>query len=209
MTVRARLLHAALVVIAFASAITFAIVRSTEDPTRSDVVVHTAGPKIGSLDELVDNSEVVVIARAVAVTDGRVFASDPASEGVRSHLVRLEIGAVLAGSAPSPTLTLEEEASNSDGRMLLIDGLRPTQSGDQGFFFLTPNPDPSLPYFATVSTLGRYLRSNTKRGADQLIGARDAGPLAATIAEMGGRRLTDAVIARARDTGRPVGPLPH
>jgi hypothetical protein len=202
-----RLLYGLAVGIVFSAAIVFSVV-STRPPAVRSESVRSSGPTPTSLDALVDGSDVVVLARAVAVNEGRLFAADSGPSGVRSHLVVLEVGAVLAGELDGSTLTLEEEATTDDGRQLVVDGLRPTRLGDQGIFFLERSTDSSTPYYATVSTAGRYLRRSTDDNDDSLEGAALAGPLAKRIAAMGGRALTDAIVERARATQRPVDPLP-
>lgn len=176
-----------------------AIVGPSSEPRTVDapIVVVSSGPTYSSLEELVAASDVVVIGRAIAVAPGRLF-STGGRAGIRSQLVTLEVGAVLAGQDPGPTVVIEEEAAIADGRPIVVDGLRPTSSGDQGIFFLIASPDPDVPYYATVSTAGRYLRVTAAAGDDRLLGATGPDALAPTLAAIGGDEMTDRILAAGR-----------
>jgi hypothetical protein len=200
-------LRVAAVVVVLGAAAVFGALRAGGEGSERPLAIESSGAMYSSLEQLVDASDVVIIGRAHSVSSGRTFGSADGG-AVRSQVVELEVGAVLAGDTPGAVVALEEEATTADGRAVVVDGLRPTRVGDQGLFFLVRGADPAVPYYATVSTAGRYLRRSTKSGDDRLMGARASGQLAAQLADMGGRRLTDAVVARARATGRPVGPLP-
>lgn len=100
------------------------------DAGRSVVELNSSGPTFPTLDELVDASDLVVI--------------------VRSQLVELSVGAVLAGDASGDSMVLEEEAAN--GQPVIVDGLRPTRLGDEGVFFLVRGDDRSVPYYARVAS---------------------------------------------------------
>ena len=204
---RRAVLHIAAVVVVLGAAAAFGALRDRGSGDPPPLAIHSSGATYTTLSQLVDASDVVIIGRARMVSPGRVFGAAEGA-GVRSQIVELEVGAVLAGDSPGAVVAVEEEATTSDGRAVVVDGLRPTRTGDQGLFFLVRSSDPAVPYFATVSTAGRYLRRSTKAGDDRLIGATDGAALARELVDMGGRRLTDAVVARARATGRPVGPLP-
>ena len=138
------------------------------DGKRQEIVaVRSAGADFESLNDLVDASTLVIIGRAVSVSPGRVFgsaATDTTNEaswtgGIVSEVVVVQVGAVLAGNGdPGPTIPIEEEAMTVDGDPIAVDGLRPTAQGDQGIFFLGRGPDTSEPYYATVSTSGRFIR---------------------------------------------------
>jgi hypothetical protein len=183
-------------------------VRSSLDTSSTapqPVRVRSTGRVFTTLDHLVDASEVVVIGRAVSVAPGRLFTdsgSGSSSEGVVSQITMIEVGAVLAGPDPGQVIALEEEATTSDGRSLVVDGLRPTRVGDQGIFFLV-HGDPDISYFATVATSGRLLRASLGSGDDHLLAVdAGAGHLAGRLAAMGGRAVTEAVQERASETGR-------
>jgi hypothetical protein len=199
--------------LALAVAVAGIVLVSTRGDQHRDaapLAVTSDGPSLSSLEELVDASDLVVFARARSVSAGRSFGSPRPTQtssalGIVSAIVQLEVGAVLAGMTPGATVSVEEEATAADGRPLIVDGLRPTRPGDQGLFFLR-RPDPSLPYFVTVSTTGRFLRRSPATGDDRLLGT--STPLGTRLAGLGGDRLTDLVVGRARDSGRPVGPLP-
>lgn len=194
------------------------------------VNLRSEGPTFTSLSELVDASAVVVLARVGSVSPGRTFAapgasppapeagssppapeagiSPPAPEAgrgaVRSQVLRLEVGAVLAGPDPGATLAVEEVAELADGTPVVLDGLAPAEEGDQGFWFLAASADRSVPYLAAVGPQGRYLRRAEAPGDDRLVGAAVPDQLVQALAGGGGRRLADEVVALARARGRPV-----
>jgi hypothetical protein len=181
------------VVVALAAGVGAGLWRAAgDDDHERPIEVRSTGAAFTSLDEMVAASDVVVIARALAVAPGRSFVTEDGS-GIRSQVVTLEVGRVLAGADPGPTIGMEEEAATADGRPVEVDGLRPTAAGDQGIFFLVSGDDPDVPYFATVSTAGRYLRASTEQGDDELLGA-DL-PLARELAALGGSALTDRILA--------------
>jgi hypothetical protein len=144
-----------------------------------------------------------VLARVTSVGGGRTFAA-PGGGAVRSQVVSLQVGAVLAGPDPGATLPVEEVATLADGTPVIVDGLPPAREGDQGFWFLAASTDPSVPYLAAVGPQGRYLRRSEEPGDDRLIGAAGDDPLVRSVVAGGGRRLADDVVAVARGRGRPV-----
>ena len=201
-----RVLPTALVGLLLVGAALLGAWRSARAPEPSAVAITSTGTVFSSVDALTDAADVVVIARAVAVSPGRTFAAS-GGDGIRSQIVRLEVGAVLAGGNPGPTIALEEEATTATGEPVVVDGLRPTRVGDQGIFFLERSREEGVPYYATLGSAGRYLRRSARTGDDALF-TTTTDPLAGRLAALGGSRLADAVVARARETGRPVGPLP-
>ncbi len=121
---------------------------------------------------------------------------------MRTQLLEVETGAVLAGPDPGRRIIVEEEVSLADGTPIVVDGLRPSTRGDQGFWFCVPSPDGAVPYLGAAGTAGRLLRSSGDAGDDRLQAADD--PLAASLASLGGRRLSDEVMAVARSRGRAI-----
>ena len=165
--------------------------------------LRSEGVAFKTVSELVDASAVVVLARVAAVSEGRSFAA-PGGVGVRSRVLRLEVGAVLAGPDPGATLAVEEVTELADGTPVILDGLGAATADDQGFWFLAASADRTVPYLAAVSPQGRYLRRSDERGDDRLTGAAGDDPLVRQVVDGGGRRLTDEIIAAARARGRPV-----
>lgn len=173
------------------------------------VSIRSSGdPIVGGLDALVDGSQLVVIGRAVAVRDGRLFADRPDLVGVRSQLVEVQVAAVLAGVAPGHEIVIEEEAMLADGRRLIVDGLGPTRADQQGIWFLRSVGDGADRSWITVSFQGRFLRRTNRAGDDRLVGSSLPDPLVRGIVAAGGRALTDAVIARSRAMNRLRSPRP-
>ncbi len=174
------------------------------DPTGPEpVALRSEGATYGTLGELVDASAVVVLAKVLARSDGRTFAS-PGGAQVRSRVLRIEVGAVLAGPDPGRALAVEEVAALSDGTPVTVDGLAPAEVGDQGFWFLAAVADPTVPFLAAVGPQGRYLRRTEEPEDDSLTGAAGGDPLVRAVVLAGGRRLTDDVVEVARARGRPV-----
>jgi hypothetical protein len=180
-------------VVALAGLITW--VRRPAAPERA-VAIASTEPGPSTIASLVDASDVIVIALARREEPGRVVA-DGGGAAVRSHLITLEVGAVLVGPDPGAAIVLDEEFELADGRPLVVDGLRPTRTGDRGIFVLSGVPDGR---YVTVSSSGRFLFRPGGTQSDALQGA--AGPLAADLAARGGNRLSDAFVARGRETGR-------
>jgi hypothetical protein len=189
--------------IASAAGLALAVARRPDSERPEPVTLRSEGPVFRSLPELVDASAVVVLARVSSVADGRTFAA-PGGGAVRSRVLRLDVGAVLAGPDPGPIVAVEEVAELADGTPVVVDGLPPAVQGDQGFWFLAASADPSVPYLAAVGPQGRYLRRSDERGDDRLVGAVGPDPLVRALAGAGGRRLADEVVAVARARGRPV-----
>lgn len=189
--------------IASASGLGLALARRPAATRSEPVALRSEGPVFRSLPELVDASAVVVLARVSSVSPGRTFAA-PSGGAVRSRILRLEVGAVLAGPDPGPTLAVEEVAELPDGTPVVLDGLPPAQRDDQGFWFLAASTDRSVPYLAAVGPQGRYLRRSEEPGDERLVGASGPDPLVRALAGGGGRRLADEVVAVARARGRPV-----
>lgn len=197
----------AVAAIASASGLGLALARRP-DPAGSGGMVQpvslsSEGRTFTSLSELVDASAVVVLARVASVSPGRTFAA-AGRAAVRSQVLRLEVGAVLAGPDPGATLAVEEVTELADGTPVVLDGLPPAREGDQGFWFLAASADRSVPYLAAVGPQGRYLRRSEEPGDDRLVGAAVPDRLVQALAGGGGRRLADDVVALARARGRPV-----
>lgn len=193
----------AVAVAAVGAGVGVAVARRPEQKAPPPVALRSEGPTFRTLAELVDASAVVVLAEVASVSDGRTFAA-PSGGAVRSRMLRLDIGSVLAGPDPGATLAVEEVAELADGTPVTVDGLAPADDGDQGFWFLAASADRSVPYLAAVGPQGRYLRRSEEPGDDRLVGAAGDDPLVRGVAAAGGRRLADDVVALARSRGRPV-----
>lgn len=191
------------VVVAAASGLALATTGRPEPSPPPPVVLRSEGPTFRTLPELVDASAAVVLARVDGVSAGRTFAA-PGGGAVRTRVLRLTVGAVLAGPDPGPSVAVEEVAELADGTPVAVDGLAPTPEEAQGFWFLTRSGDRSVPYLAAIGPQGRYLRRSEEPGDDRLTGAPGGDPLVAAIVAGGGRRLADDVVAVARSRGRPV-----
>ncbi len=193
----------AVALVAVAVGLGVAGARRPEPERPTPVALRSEGPTFRSLDELVDASAVVVLGRVASVSEGRTFAA-PRGGAVRSRVLRLDVGAVLAGPDPGATLAVEEVAELADGTPVTLDGLPPAREGDQGFWFLAASADRSVPYLAAVGPQGRYLRRTEEPGDDRLVGAADEDGLVRAAASGGGRRLADDIVTRARARARPV-----
>jgi hypothetical protein len=172
---------------------------STE-PSRE--LIRSSGASFDSLSAMQQASDTVVIAEAITVGAGRTFAAANGRQ-ITSQIVTLRVGRVLSGSDPGPTLQMEEESRLDGTTPVEVDGLRPTEPGDQGIFFLVavaPAVDSGGPgtedgrLYVTVATSGRLLRSSLDAGNDSLQATDD--PLAKRLAAAGGNRLTDAILRR-------------
>jgi hypothetical protein len=125
--------------------------------------------RFANLDDLVGESDLVVSGRVVATEPGRIFGTGEA--GIRSHVLTVRVDSVLAGSerpAGAGTVVLvEEEAELADGTPVRIDGMRASEIGDDGIWFLAASGDPDFPGYAVINSQGRYLvRGDALQGGD-------------------------------------------
>lgn len=190
--------------IALSAGLGLALVRRPDATEPPAVPLRSDGLTYRTLEELVDASAVVVLARVASISQGRSVAA-PSGAGVRTRVLGLRVGAVLAGPDPGATLAVEEVAELADGTPVIVDGLAAATEGDQGFWFLAGSTDRSVPYLAAVGPQGRYLRMTDRPGDDRLVGAAGDDALVRSVVASGGRRLTDEILAVARARGRPVG----
>lgn len=69
-----------------------------------------------------------------------------------------------------------------DGSPLVVDGLAPSRTGDEGIWFLVDGGDPDLGAFVVQSAQGRYLASPGQArevdGSGPLVAALAARPIA-------------------------------
>lgn len=162
------------------------------------VAVTSDAPRWATLDELVAASDVVVRGRVVATERGRAF-GEPGGRTIVSRLVTLRVDDVLAGAAPAAGAVLvEEEGWLDDGRPLTVDGLRPTEAGDAGIWFLAAGGDPDVPAHVVVGPQGRYLVED-----GHLVGASGADPLVADLAARAPDALALAITATGTDDTPP------
>lgn len=175
---------------------------SSSDPPESapalgdgpPVVVSSDAPRHPSLDALVAASDLVLQAEVEATAPGRTF-GEPGGGAIVSRLVTLRIDEVLVGGAPlgdPPTLVVEEEGWLEDGRPLAVDGLAPSEVGDQGFWFLVRVGDPEMPVHMVVNAGGRYLVAGAT-----LVGADNDDPLIARIESLTPDALRSQIAALA------------
>jgi hypothetical protein len=154
------------------------------------VAVSSDAPRLGSLEELVAASDLVVRAEVVATEPGRVF-GEPGGTAVESRLVTLEVGEVLSGTAPrDDTVLVEEEGWLDDGTPLIVDGAAPSRTGDDGIWFLVDVGDPDAPVHVVVSAQGRYLVDG-----DGLVGAAGDDRLIAALARLSVDELAARIAA--------------
>jgi hypothetical protein len=158
------------------------------DDASDPVAIEASGPTFSTLDELVDASDLVVVAEVIDVADGRTL-TDPAhpDAGIRTRLVTAEVRTTVVGAAP-PTLVIEEEAALLDGTPIVVNGVTPSAPGDRGIYFLVAGDDPDAPYHALVNEQGRYLVEGPS-----LVPASD-DPLSTALASLG----PDALVAAIR-----------
>lgn len=143
------------------------------DTTPAPVAVDaTSSYAFATLEQMIDNSDLVVRGRVVATERGPLVGEADAS--VVSRVVTLQVDDVLGGRLAASTTTdrgtilIEEEGWLPDGRPLIVDGVTPSQVGDDGIWFLQVSPDPDLPSFLVINSQGRYLvDGDGLRGGDQ------------------------------------------
>jgi hypothetical protein len=143
------------------------------DTTLAPVAVDaTSVYAFTTLDQMVDNSDLVVRGRVTATERGPLVGEADAS--VVSRVVTLQVDEVLGGrlagstTVDQGTILIEEEGWLPDGRPLIVNQVAPTQVGDDGIWFLQVSPDPDLASFLVINSQGRYLVDGERlRGGDQ------------------------------------------
>jgi hypothetical protein len=185
-----------LVPVVLAVAVTMAFVN--RDGAKRSLDVRAEEPTFTTLQDLVRAADLVVVARATEVHDGRTVASGTGTRSaIRTQLASLEVGDVLDGKTDQH-LTLEQELTLADGTPIIVNGVAPLKPNDEGLLFLVRSADTSAPYVAVVNTQSRYLVSGAQR--DQLTPS-GKDPLSTQLAALGPYELRCAVLA-AGDTGR-------
>jgi hypothetical protein len=185
-----------LVAVLVAAVVGLLLILRSDDPPASDdeplppVAVTSDAPRLGTLSELVDASDIVVRARVTGTERGRVFGEGDAA--IESRIVRLRVTKVLRGPAVAvdDTLLVEEEGWTADGAPLVVDGLAPSEPGDDAVWFLVRVGQDEEARHVAVSAEGRYL----VRG-DRLEGAAGDDPLVAELSALGTTGLETAVAA--------------
>jgi hypothetical protein len=194
---------AAVALVVGAGAAAFVTTYDTSDPVdaRAPVAVTSdARHRFTDLGQLVAASDLVLTGRVVSSEPGRIFGNPgaaAASSAIRSHVLTLRVEAVLANKdeqAGSDTVVLvEEEATLTDGSPVVVDGMRPSRTGDRGLWFLVASNDAEFPGYTLVNAQGRYVETPTGR----LRGGDRSDPLVRSLERMGSGRLADAVATRA------------
>ena len=164
--------------------------KPVDDEPLPPVAVTSDAPRLATLGELVDASDVVVRARVTGTERGRVFGEGDAA--IESRVVRLRVTEVLhgAGVAAGDALLVEEEGWSADGAALVVDGLAPSEPGDDAVWFLVRVGQDEEARHVVVSAEGRYLVHG-----DRLQGAAGDDPLVAELSDLGTAGLEAAVAA--------------
>ncbi len=160
-TVRARVLASigvvALLVPIVVSGVVAIVGLARGDDVPDPVELNSDSPTFTSLDELVEASDLVVVASVADVSEGRTLtAPDDPDAGFRTRLVELDVSRALVGEPPTP-LVVEEPAELLDGTPVVVDGLEPLAEGDQAVWFLVAGEGPTQPYYAVVNGQGRVV----------------------------------------------------
>ena len=137
---------------------------SAVDPRRKQVVPVSAASiyDFGSLDELVEASDLVVRGRVEATSRGRAVGSD--ANAVVSRIVTVRVEEVLAGSVATPSVLVEEEGWLVDGRPVEVNGLAPSHEGMEAIWFLDALPPGELPGYLVINHQGRYALDGDRSG---------------------------------------------
>ncbi len=156
------------------------------------VEVTSDAPRLTSLADLLELSDLVVRADVTGTDRGRVFADSGGSGAIESRVVHLRVTSVLRGTGAraDDRLLVEEEGWTAEGAPLVVDGLAPSAMGDDAVWFLIRVGDDEEARYVVVSAEGRYL----VRG-DRLVGAAGHDPLVAELAALGAAGLEAAVVA--------------
>ena len=153
-------------VVAVAVGVVLATRDDPSEPTTVDVEA-TSIYQFSSLDEMVAASDAIVVGRVTATERGRLI-GDPADGGVISRLVTISVTEVLAGDT-ARTVIVEEEGWLTDGTPITVNGVAPSEAGDEGLWFLDSTDDAELPSYLVINSQGRFLVAGGEalRGGDQ------------------------------------------
>ena len=158
-TRRRRLLAVAPALGVLALAVGVGVVRwqtKTEAPALEPLAVTaTSQYQFQNLSGMVHSADLVVRARVEASSRGRVVGTGDAA--VLSRVVTLRVEEVLAGSAPSPTVLVEEEGWLPDGTPIEVNGLARSHEGMEAIWFLDRLPEGDLPGYLVINHQGRYV----------------------------------------------------
>jgi hypothetical protein len=167
------------------------VIANQDDGPKQRVDIEAQEPMFTTLQELVNAADLVVVARATQVSDGRTVAAGSAARtAIRTQLVALEVGDVLDGSTEKH-LVLEQEHALADGTPIIVNGTPPLVVGDEALLFLVKSADESAPYVALLNSQSRYLVSGAQR--DQL-SSSGSDALSKQLAAMGPYQLRCAVM---------------
>jgi hypothetical protein len=164
---------------------------TTTEP--APVAVSSDAPRVATLEELATQADAIVRGTVTRTARGRVFGDPESDTAIESRLVTLEVDRVLRGDAPTDDLLIEEEGWTQDGAPLVVDGAAPTQTGDEGIWFLTKVEGPEGPAYVTVSAQGRYLVDG-----GGLEGATGDDPLIAELSALSVEGLAERIAALPR-----------
>ncbi len=154
------------------------------DDAPDPVELDSDSPTFTSLDELVEASDLVVVATVADVSDGRtVTAPDDPDAGFRTRLVELAVSRALVGEPPTP-LVVEEPAELLDGTPVVVDGLEPLDEGDQAVWFLVAG-----------ARRGAAVPRRRQRSGPRRRGAVADDPLSQELAALGLDGVIEAVLA--------------
>jgi hypothetical protein len=169
------------------------VVAGTIMRERRPVGIAVTDPPASDLAGLLDRADLVVVGHVVDITEGRVL-SDPVdpTSAIRTQLAQLEVNEVTVGEA-SDRLVLEEVAALADGTPATVEGVRPSQVGDAGLYFLVRDTEEGR--VALAGPQGRYLLDPDD--PDRLVPPLRDDPLASRLAALGPRGLRTAVLDAA------------
>ncbi|MBO9524014.1 MAG: hypothetical protein J7518_20960 [Nocardioidaceae bacterium] len=113
-----------------------------------------------TLDAMVTTSPVVVRGTVVKVAPGR-SAGESDADRIYFRNVTLQPDEVVKGVAASEPVTFEEEGYEADGTGYVVNGLRWSNVGDQGWYFLDRGEDGVL---FPISSYGKFVLRGDMRG---------------------------------------------
>lgn len=159
---------------------------TTTEP--APVAVESDAPAYATLADLVAASSLVARVTVTSVERGRVF-GDPEEDGaIESRLVGVALVETLHGEAPPDEFLVEEEGWLLDGSPLVVDGLGPSEVGDEVIWFLVDPTDTEPSPFVGTNAQGRY-----SVVGDTLVGADGDDPLVTRIEQLTPDQLAAAI----------------
>lgn len=144
-----------------------------------------------SLCEMVQASDAVAEGVVLSTNRGRIIGEVEPHAALQLREVNLKVTSVLAGSVPTPAITLEEVGWDGEGNPVNPHDIPASKPGDLGVFFVVVKADQTeQTYYRVVNSQGYYASV-----AGGLVGLDETDPLIQSIEAL----TLPELISRAND----------